>query len=390
MTPPTRAVEILRAGGNAVDAAVAVGFALAVVLPQAGNLGGGGFMLIRPAHADLNGGQPTFLDYREKAPAAATADMYLDAERNVVPGRSTVGGLSIGVPGTVAGLTYAETHFGKLGLARVMAPAIRLAHEGYLPSDEELATFRESKCLPLCAESRRIFQRNGDFYKSGERILQPDLARTLERIAADPADFYHGQMARQLADGITKSGGLITAADLAAYECKARAPLVGHYRGFEVVTAPPPSSGGIVLLESLNILAGDDLAALGADRSPAQVHLITEAFRRAYMDRGDYLGDPDYTQMPLAQMGSADYARRVAQDHRSGQGIAVGHARASCRVHAAAARHPARAARIPANHAFFRGRCRGQRRGEHVHAQFSLRLGRHGARARVSAQRRDG
>ena len=300
-------VEILQAGGNAVDAAVAVGFALAVVLPQAGNIGGGGFMLIRPAHDNLNGGRPTFLDYRETAPAAATADMYLDRGRNVVAGMSTVGYLAAGVPGSVAGLTYAEAHFGKLSLARVIAPAIRLAREGYLPGEEELRTF-QSKNLAQFAESRRIFQRDGNFYKSGERLLQPDLARTLERIAADPADFYHGEIALQIAHFMGKNGGLITTADLAAYACKERVPLAGHYRGYEVLTAPPPSSGGIVLLEILNILAGYDLPKLGSDRSPAQVHVITEAFRRAYMDRGDYLGDPDFVQMPLARMADPAYA----------------------------------------------------------------------------------
>ncbi len=300
-------VEILRAGGNAVDAAVAVGFALAVVLPQAGNLGGGGFMLVRPAHADLNGGEPTFLDYRERAPAAATADMYLDRERNVVPGLSRVGYLSCGVPGSVAGFTYAEAHFGRLGLARVMAPAIRLAREGYLPTDEELRTFHDEN-LTRFPESRRIFQREGDFYRSGERLIQPDLARTLERIAAEPGEFYHGEMAHQIAGFLQKNGGLITIDDLAAYECKERKPLVGKYHGYEVVTAPPPSSGGIVLLEALNILSGYNLPELGPDRSPAQVHIIVEAFRRAYMDRGDYLGDPDFLPMPLAQMASLDYA----------------------------------------------------------------------------------
>ena len=301
-------LEILQAGGNAVDAAVAVGFALAVVLPQAGNIGGGGFMLIRPAHESLNRGQPTFLDYRETAPAAASADMYLDRGRNVVPGLSTVGYLSAGVPGSVAGLTYAEAHFGQLGLARVMAPAIRLAREGYLPGAEELRTFQTSKNLAQFPESRRVFQRDGNFYKPGERLLQPDLARTLERIAADPADFYHGEIARQIADFMGRNGGLITTADLAAYTCKERAPLVGHYRDYEVVTAPPPSSGGIVLLEILNIVSGYDLSKSGADRSPAQVHLITEAFRRAYMDRGDYLGDPDFVRMPLTQMADPVYA----------------------------------------------------------------------------------
>ena len=301
-------VEILRAGGNAVDAAVAVGFALAVVLPQAGNLGGGGFMLIRPANGSVNGGKPVFLDYREKAPAAATADMYLDRSRNVVPDRSLVGFLACGVPGSVAGLTEAERRFGKLGLARVMAPAIRLAREGYVLTADEAHMLQHGDHLAPFPESVRIFQRGGDFYKPGERFAQPDLARTLERIAADPADFYHGEMARQTADFVQKNGGLITAADLAAYECKERPPLVGRYRGYEVLTAPPPSSGGIVLLEILNILAGYDLPRLGTDRSPGQMHVITEAFRRAYMDRNQYLGDPDFVQMPLAQMASAEYA----------------------------------------------------------------------------------
>ena len=301
-------VAILQAGGNAVDAAVAVGFALAVVLPQAGNLGGGGFMLIRPADGHINGGKATFLDYRERAPAAATADMYLDAARDVVPDRSTVGMLSVGVPGTVAGLVYAEQHFGKLGLAKVIAPAVRLAREGYVPSEEELATFRDSKVLPLCAESRRVFQHDGKFLVPGERFVQPDLARTLERIAADPADFYHGEMARQIADYTQANGGLLTAADLAAYECKERPPLTGTYHGHEVLTAPPPSSGGIVLLENHTTLAPSPRPKAGPHRSPAQVHLITEAFRRAYRDRNEYLGDPDFVQMPLRQMASVEYA----------------------------------------------------------------------------------
>ncbi len=301
-------VAILQEGGNAVDAAVAIGFALAVVLPQAGNLGGGGFMLIRPADGRINGGKPSFLDYREKAPAAATADMYLDAQRNVVPGRSTVGMLSVGVPGTVAGMVYAEQHFGKLGLAKVIAPAVKLAREGYVPSAEELGTFRDSQCLPLFAESRRVFLHDGKFLAPDERFVQLDLAHTLERIAANPTDFYRGEMAGQIADYMQANSGLLTRADLAAYECKERVPLVGTYHGYEVLTAPPPSSGGIVLLEILDILSGFDLPHAGPDRSPTQVHLITEAFRRAYLDRNEYLGDPDFVQMPLRQMAGADYA----------------------------------------------------------------------------------
>ena len=306
-------VEILKQGGNAVDAAVAVGFALAVVYPPAGNIGGGGFMLIRPGSTVLNGGKSTFLDYREKAPAAASRDMYLDTAGNVVPKLSTVGVKASGVPGTVAGLAYAEQHFGRLGLARVMAPAIRLARDGFVLPEEQARGLHAS-LLAQFPESHRIFQRDGNYYKAGDTFKQPDLARTLERIAARPDDFYKGKMAAEVAAFEARSGGLITAADMAAYECKERAPLVGHYRGYEVLTSPPPSSGGIVLLETLNILEGYDLQHLGpggiasGDRSPEQVHIITEAFRRAYMDRGDFLGDPDFNTMPLAQMASPAYA----------------------------------------------------------------------------------
>jgi gamma-glutamyltranspeptidase/glutathione hydrolase len=300
-------VEILKAGGNAVDAAVAVGFALAVCFPQAGNLGGGGFMLVRMKDSDGRF-KAHFLDYREKAPAAATADMYLDAHGNVVPGMSTSGYKAIGVPGTVAGLTYAEKTYGRLTLAQVMAPAIRLATEGYVLSEEEAHNMATNKNVAKFPESRRLFQRDGKPYQPGERFLQPELAATLKRIAADPEDFYRGRMAGEIADFLHQNGGLITRQDLAAYAVKDRTPLYGRYRGYEIVTSPPPSSGGIVLLETLNILSGYDLGKVGADRSPEQVHLITEAFRRAYMDRGDYLGDPDFTAMPLEQMADTKYA----------------------------------------------------------------------------------
>ncbi len=300
-------VEILHEGGNAVDAAVAVHFALEVVYPFAGNLGGGGFMLIRPGSRKLAGGKTRFLDYREKAPAAASADMYLDAKGNVVPRMSTVGYKASGVPGTVAGMTYAEAHFGKLGMAKVLAPAIKLAREGYV-LDEEPARLLQSRNMTQFPESHRIYQRDGNFYKTGETFVQPELARTLERIAADPADFYKGKMAAEIAAFEAKNGGLITAADLAAYECKERVPLVGTYRGLKVTSAPPPSSGGIVLIEMLNILSGYDLKAMGGDRSPEQIHFITEAMRRAFMDRADFLGDPDFQTMPLKQMADPKYA----------------------------------------------------------------------------------
>jgi gamma-glutamyltranspeptidase/glutathione hydrolase len=301
-------VEILRSGGNAVDAAVAVAFALAVTWPAAGNLGGGGFMLIRPASQRV----AHFIDFREKAPAAASANMYLDAQGTVIPRMSIDGPKASGVPGTVAGLVYAERHYGRLGLRRVMAPAIRLAEQGFVLTDEEARSLHAHN-LSQYPTSSRIFQRDGNFYQAGDRFIQPELARTLRRIAASPASFYRGSIAQQIAAYEKANGGLITAKDLASYQVKERTPLVGHYRGLEVLTSPPPSSGGIVLLEILNILSGYDLTHLNGaatpDRSPAQVHYLTEAFRRAYMDRADYLGDPDFNpHMPLAQMADPAYA----------------------------------------------------------------------------------
>jgi gamma-glutamyltranspeptidase / glutathione hydrolase len=289
-------VEIMQAGGNAVDAAVATGFALAVVYPQAGNLGGGGFMLIR-----LADGEAHFVDFREKAPAAATPTMYLDSQGNVIEGASLVGYKAIAVPGSVAGLVYAEKHFGKLRLRQVMAPAIKLAREGYALSWEEAEALANDRHLAEIPESRRIFERDGSYYKPGEILQQPDLARTLERIASDPDDFYRGAMARELAASIVKGGGLITADDLAGYEVKERALVQGTYRGYDVLTAPPPSSGGTALIEILNILEGYDLAKAG-NRSAQSVHLIAEAFRRAFYDRAEFMGDPDFSKIPVAQL----------------------------------------------------------------------------------------
>jgi gamma-glutamyltranspeptidase/glutathione hydrolase len=295
-------VAILKQGGNAVDAAVAVGFTLAVVYPAAGNIGGGGFMLIRD-----HDGQTHFLDYREKAPAAATANMYLDAQGNVIPDLSTIGYKASGVPGTVAGLVYAQRHFGKLTLAQDMAPAIRFAVEGYVLTEEEAQNLH-SRNLTHFSTSTHIFQRDGDFYKTGDTFKQPLLAETLKRIAANPEDFYTGKMAKQIAAFEKANGGLITADDLASYEVKDRVPITGNYHGYKIITAPPPSSGGLVLVEILNILSGYNLPKLGPDRSAAQVHIIAEAFRRAYMDRADYLGDPDFTPQPIQQMTNPAYA----------------------------------------------------------------------------------
>ncbi len=294
-------VEIMQAGGNAVDAAVATGFALAVVHPSAGNIGGGGFMLLRMAD-----GTTHFLDYREKAPAAATRDMYLDAQGKVIEGASLYGYKAIAVPGSVAGMVYAERKWGKLSLKQVMAPAIRLAREGYELSWAEARDMHD-RHLAEYAESRRVFQRNGDYYKPGDIFRQPDLARTLERIAENPDDFYHGSLAKELAAAIQKGGGLITADDLAHYEAKEREPVRGTYRGYEVISSPPPSSGGAVLIESLNILEGFDLAKMG-ERSAESMHFILEAFRRAFFDRAEFLGDPDFAKIPVAQLIDKKYA----------------------------------------------------------------------------------
>ena len=305
-------VAVLQQGGNAVDAAVATHFALAVTYPFAGNLGGGGFMLIRMRNGH-RGFKTHFLDYREKAPAAASRDMYLDAQGNVIPGASLIGYKASGVPGSVAGLTYAQQHFGKLTLAQDMAPAIKLATEGFVLTAPEAAALQTGN-ITRYPYSAHIYQRDGNFYREGEVLKQPELAATLTAIAKDPTTFYNGAMAQQIAAFEKAGGGLITAADLAAYEVKERKPITGNYRGYSIVTAPPPSSGGIVLVQILNILSGYNLAQLGPggteskDRSPAQVHIITEAFRRAYMDRNEYLGDPDFNNLPLKQMTSLKYA----------------------------------------------------------------------------------
>jgi gamma-glutamyltranspeptidase/glutathione hydrolase len=294
--------EIMQQGGNAIDAAVATGFALAVVYPQAGNLGGGGFMLIRMAD-----GKTHFIDFREDAPAAATANMYLDAQGNVIEGASEYGYKAIGVPGSVAGLVYAEKKYGKLTLPQVMAPAIRLAREGFALQWQEARDLREDSHLADYPESRRIFQRDGNFYKQQEIFRQPELARTLERIAKNPDDFYRGAIAHELAAAIQQGGGLVTAEDLAHYQAKEREPLRGTYRGYEVISAPPPSSGGTVLIETLNILEGYDLTKAGS-RSAASVHLTTEAFRRAFFDRAEFLGDPDFAKLPISQLTDKKYA----------------------------------------------------------------------------------
>jgi len=294
-------LAMLREGGNAVDAAVATGFALAVVHPIAGNLGGGGFLLLR-----TRDGFATFIDFREKAPLAATERMYLDAAGAVIPDLSWFGYRSIATPGSVAGLVYAERKYGKLGLSRVMEPAIKLAADGFTLSAEE-AKELEDEDLARFPDSRRIFQRDGNLYKEGEIFRQPELARTLKRIAADPEDFYRGQIAHELVDDLSKGGALLTLEDLAQYAVVERAPITGSFHQYAILSAPPPSSGGIVLMSVLNILEGYDLKSLG-DRTPESIHLIVETFRRAYLDRADYLGDPEFHRIPVAALTAKKYA----------------------------------------------------------------------------------
>ena len=267
-------------------------------------------MLIRMAD-----GKTHFLDYREKAPAAATRDMFLGAQGNVIEGANEYGYKAIGVPGSVAGMAYAEQKWGKLTLKQVMAPAIKLARDGYALTWDEARDFHDPH-LSKFSESRRVFQRGGDYYQPGETFRQPDLARTLERIAENPDDFYRGALARELAAAVQKGGGLITADDLAHYEVKEREPVRGTYRGFDVISAPPPSSGGTVLIESLNILEGYDLARLGS-RSAQSIHFTVEAFRRAFFDRAEFLGDPDFAKIPVAQLIDKRYAAawRETIDH---------------------------------------------------------------------------
>ncbi|HEX7084748.1 MAG TPA: gamma-glutamyltransferase [Vicinamibacterales bacterium] len=298
-------LEILRAGGNAVDAAVAVGFALAVTHPAAGNLGGGGFMVIR-----LADGRQTVIDYREAAPGRATHDMYLDENGEPVPERSRVGALAAGVPGSVAGLAYAQRRYGRLPLARVMAPAIALARDGFEVSwalADSLAAARP--LLSRFPESVRVFYGpDGEPPLPGDRLTQPDLARTLELIAQQGPDaFYKGPIADLIVSEMERSGGLITKDDLAAYTPREREPIVGTYRGYQIVAPPPPSSGGIALVQLLNILEAYPLREYGHNSSRS-IHLVTEAARRVYADRSKWLGDPDFFEVPVAGLISKTYA----------------------------------------------------------------------------------
>ena len=316
-------LEILRQGGNAIDAAAAVGFALAVTHPAAGNLGGGGFMVIR-----LAGGRETTVDFRETAPGGASRDMFLDAHGDPVSNRSLIGPLACGVPGSVAGLTYAQHTYGHLSLAAVMQPAIRLARDGFEVSSDLADSLRQARRrLSQFPASLAAFSRpNGAAYEQGDRLAQPDLARTLSLIADQGPDaFYRGAIADLIATEMAARGGLITKADLAGYAPRERAPIVGTFRGTRIVSMPPPSSGGIALVELLNVLEGYPLADFGPGASRT-MHLMIEAERRVYADRASWLGDPDFFTVPVAGLTSKAYAatlRSGIEDARATPSAAV-------------------------------------------------------------------
>lgn len=302
VSPPASRVgeQILERGGNAVDAAVAVGFALAVTWPEAGNIGGGGFMLVRPPGSTA---AATVFDYRETAPAAATADLFVRQGKKPH--------LTVGVPGSVAGLALAHTRFGKLPWKSLVEPAVRLANEG-VEVDEALAASLNSalKQSKEFAELRRVFGKEGG-WKRGDRLVQKELGQTLQRIADHgAAGFYEGETARLIEKEMQEGGGLITKADLAGYRPRQRDALRGTYRGFEILVPPPPSSGGICLIEMLNILEQFDLKAKGR-YAPATLHLLAEAMRRTYRDRAAFLGDADFVKIP-PHLTTKEYARKQA------------------------------------------------------------------------------
>lgn len=302
-------VDILKRGGNAIDAGVAVAFALAVVEPAAGNIGGGGFMLVR-----LADGRRTFFDYREVAPGKATRDMYIGADGKLVKNLSVIGYKSVAVPGTVAGLELALKTYGKLKLADVMVPAIRLAEDGF-PISEKMAKQLEDQreYLQEFAVSRRIFLNDGKMFKAGDTFKQPELAATLKRIAKNgAAEFYRGETAHMIADDMQRMGGLITLEDLAQYHPKMRQPLRADYEldghKWEVISSPPPSSGGVAIIEAMNMLQGVPLKGWDDLES---VHMVVETMRRVFADRAAYLADPDFSNVPVDGLTSECYAKEL-------------------------------------------------------------------------------
>jgi gamma-glutamyltranspeptidase/glutathione hydrolase len=300
-------VDVLKRGGNAVDAAVAVGYALAVVYPAAGNLGGGGFMTVQ-----LADGRKTFLDFREKAPLAATPNMYLDKDGNVIKGLSTNGHLAVGVPGTVSGMEYAREKYGTMKRADLIAPSIQLAEKGFALEQGDIDMLRTStndfKKDPV---SGAIFLNKGEPFAVGQKLVQKDLAKTLRAVSAKGVDgFYKGWVGQAIVASSQAGKGIITQADLDQYKTRELAPVECDYRGYRVVSAPPPSSGGVIICEMLNILEGYPLKDLGF-RSAEAVHYQIEAMRHAYVDRNSYLGDPDFVKNPLDRLLDKGYAEKI-------------------------------------------------------------------------------
>ena len=300
---------ILDSGGNAIDAAVAVGYALAVVHPQAGNIGGGGFAIIHTAD-----GKDYALDFREMAPGAATRDMYLDDKGNVIPGESTGTYKAAGIPGTVAGMSAMLERFGTKKLSEVMATAIELAEKGYILSERQagsMAAFRD-KLYKFPASRKYFLKPDGTAYEAGERFIQSDLAETLKRISAEgPKGFYEGKTAELIEADMKANGGLITLEDLKKYTVKWREPSTATYRGYKIVSMCPPSSGGAVVAEILNVMENADMRTLWA-ASPAQaIHVMAEAMRQAYADRSEYMGDPDFVKVPVDELTSKEYAKKI-------------------------------------------------------------------------------
>ena len=302
-------LDVLHRGGNAIDAAVAVGLALAVTWPVAGNLGGGGFLLIRRAD-----GKAEVIDFRETAPLAATRDMYLDGKGTPIVEMSTIGYRAVGVPGTVAGLALAQSRHGKLTWADVVRPARALAEEGFvLEAQGALMIASQQAQLAKFPDSARVFLPAGKPPRAGDRLVQKDLAATLARLEKDgPRDFYEGETARRIVSDMIANHGLVTAEDLRSYQPAVRAPLVGSYRGYEVITTPPPSSGGAILLEMLNMLDGFPVATT-AQGSADAVHLLVEVMRRAFADRAAHMGDTDFVKVPVNGLIDKAYAASLAR-----------------------------------------------------------------------------
>ncbi|QGW81590.1 gamma-glutamyltransferase [Variovorax paradoxus] len=300
-------VDVLKRGGNAVDAAVAVGYALAVVYPAAGNLGGGGFMTVQ-----LADGRKTFLDFREKAPLAATPNMYLDKDGNVIKGLSTNGHLAVSVPGTVSGMEYAREKYGTMKRADLIAPSIQLAEKGFALEQGDIDMLRTStNDFQKDPVSGAIFLNKGQPFQVGQKLVQKDLAKTLKEISAKGTDgFYKGWVGEAIVASSQAGKGIITQADLDQYKTRELAPVECDYRGYRVVSAPPPSSGGVIICEMLNILEGYPLKDLGF-RSAEAVHYQIEAMRHAYVDRNSYLGDPDFVKNPLDRLLDKGYAEKI-------------------------------------------------------------------------------